>query len=108
MKSLVKTRIPFNEVVALADTLLSKPPEWFEPFLGHVPASFDEISAFVNAQVKERLEDEVWANVRRHLISFRKLLYSGRKEVEPLSLRAVRVSTRKDHFYVKESRCRSR
>jgi hypothetical protein len=32
----------------------------------------------------------------------------GRKEVEPLSLRADRVSTRKDHFYAKESKCRSR
>jgi hypothetical protein len=56
---------------------------------------FDEISQLVDRMVKERLEDEVWVNVRRHLISFRKLLYSGRKEVEPLSLRAVRVSTRK-------------
>jgi hypothetical protein len=78
------------------------------PFLGKKNPSFDEISAFVDAQVQERLEDEVWVNVRRHLISFRKLLYSGRKEVEPTSLRAVRVSTRKDHFYAKESRCRSR
>ncbi len=49
---------------------------------------FDEISQLVDRMVKERLEDEVWVNVRRHLISFRKLLYSARKEVEPLSLRA--------------------
>jgi hypothetical protein len=34
MKPLVKARIPFNEMVALADTLLAKPPEFFEPFLG--------------------------------------------------------------------------
>jgi hypothetical protein len=61
MKPLVKTRIPFNEMVALADTLLSKPPEWFEPFLGHVP-TFDEITKFVDAQVKERMTDEVWVN----------------------------------------------
>jgi hypothetical protein len=62
MKPLVKARIPFNEMVALADTLLAKPPEWFEPFMGHIPAGFDEISKFVNAQIKERMEDEVWAN----------------------------------------------
>jgi hypothetical protein len=107
VKPLVKARIPFNEMVVLADTLLAA------GILRTVPGpmcqpDFDEISQLVDRMVKERLEDEVWVNVRRHLISFRKLLYSGCKEVEPLSLRAVRVSTRKVHFYAKKSRCQSR
>jgi hypothetical protein len=61
MKPLVKVQIPFSETVAMADSLLAQPPEWFEPFMGHVP-TFDEITEFVDAQVKERMDDEVWAN----------------------------------------------
>jgi hypothetical protein len=34
MKLLVKARIPFNEMVALADTLLAKPPEYFRAVSG--------------------------------------------------------------------------
>jgi hypothetical protein len=45
----------------MADSLLAQPPEWFEPFMGHVP-TVDEITEFVDAQVKERMDDEVWAN----------------------------------------------
>jgi hypothetical protein len=49
MKPLVKVQIPFSETVAMADSLLAQPPEWFKPFFdGRVP-SFDEITKLVDA-----------------------------------------------------------
>jgi hypothetical protein len=58
MKPLVKATIPFNEVVAMADSLLAKEPEWFKPFFdGRVP-SWDEVVALVVRQVAERRDDE--------------------------------------------------
>jgi hypothetical protein len=62
MKPFTKTTIPYTEVVAMADMLLAKPPEFFEPFLGKKNPSFDEISALVKSQVKERFGDEIWIN----------------------------------------------
>jgi hypothetical protein len=34
MKPLVKAKIPGAEIIAMADTLLAKEPEWFKPFFG--------------------------------------------------------------------------
>jgi hypothetical protein len=62
MKPLRKTTIPYSEVMAMADSLLSQPPEFFELFLGKKNPSFDEIAQLVDRQVKERMEDEFWVN----------------------------------------------
>ena len=44
----------------MADSLLAQPTKFFEPFLGRDP-TFDQITEPVDKQVKERLEDVVWA-----------------------------------------------
>jgi hypothetical protein len=61
MKPFKRAHYTQADMIRMADEFLAKPPEWFKPFIGHVP-TWEELVEFAQTQMNERMEDEVWVN----------------------------------------------